>query len=59
VTSLPPSTPLGPQQEWLVFQNLPDDFFTAKPADFFKCWIENLPECWEAVMNNGEEYIID
>jgi hypothetical protein len=25
-------------------QNWLDDFFTAKPADFFKCGIENLPE---------------
>jgi hypothetical protein len=25
-------------------QNWPDDFFTAKPADFFKRGIENLPE---------------
>jgi hypothetical protein len=25
-------------------QNWPDDFFTAKPADFFKLGIENLPE---------------
>jgi hypothetical protein len=39
-------------------QNWPDEFFTAKPADFFKLWIENLPERWEAVVNNGE-YIID
>jgi hypothetical protein len=40
-------------------QNWFDDFFTAKPADFFKRGIENLPESWEAVVNNGEEYIID
>jgi hypothetical protein len=33
--------------------------FTAKPADFFKRGIENLPERWEAVANNGGEYIID
>jgi hypothetical protein len=39
-------------QNWL-------DVFTAKPADFFKRGIENLPERWEAVVNNGEEYIID
>jgi hypothetical protein len=30
-----------------------------KPADFFKRGIENLPERWEAVVNNGEEHIID
>jgi histone-lysine N-methyltransferase SETMAR len=36
-----------------------DDFFTAKPADFFKRCIENLPKRWEAVVNNGGEYIID
>jgi transposase len=36
-----------------------DDFFTAKPADFFKVGIENLPERWEAVVNNGGEYILD
>jgi histone-lysine N-methyltransferase SETMAR len=40
-------------QKWL------DDFFTAKPVHFFKCAIENLPECWEAVVNNGGEYITD
>jgi hypothetical protein len=40
-------------------RNWLDDFFTAKPADFFKRGIENLPECWEAVVNNGEECIID
>jgi hypothetical protein len=34
-----------------------DNFFTAKPADFFKRGIENLPEHWEAVVNNGGEYI--
>jgi hypothetical protein len=31
----------------------------AKLADFFKHEIENLPKRWEAVMNNGGEYIID
>jgi histone-lysine N-methyltransferase SETMAR len=36
-----------------------DKFFTAKPADFFKCGIENLPSRWEAVVNNGGGYIID
>jgi hypothetical protein len=41
------------------FQNWLDDFFTAKPVDFFKYWIENLPERWEAVVNNGGKYIID
>jgi hypothetical protein len=35
-------------------QNWLDIFFTAKPADFFKRGIENLPERWEAVVNNGE-----
>jgi hypothetical protein len=40
-------------------QNWLDDFFTAKPADFFKRGIENLPERWEAVVSNGGEYIID
>jgi histone-lysine N-methyltransferase SETMAR len=40
-------------------QNWLDDFFTAKPADFFKHEIENLPERWEAVVNNEGEYIID
>jgi transposase len=33
-------------------QNWLDDFFTAKPAEFFKRGIENLPERWEAVVNN-------
>jgi hypothetical protein len=33
-------------------QNWLDDFFAAKPADFFKRGIENLPERWEAAMNN-------
>jgi histone-lysine N-methyltransferase SETMAR len=40
-------------------QNWLDDFFTAKPAGFFKRGIENLPERWEAVVSNGGEYIID
>jgi hypothetical protein len=39
-------------------QNWLGEFFRAKPADFFKRGIENLPERWEAVVNNGE-YIID
>jgi hypothetical protein len=39
-------------QNWL-------DFFMAKPVDFFKRCIENLPERWEAVVNNGGEYITD
>jgi histone-lysine N-methyltransferase SETMAR len=39
-------------------QNRLDDFM-AKPADFFKRGIENLPERWEAVVNNAREYIID
>jgi hypothetical protein len=39
-------------------QNWLDNFFTAKPADFFKSGIENRPENWEAVVNNGGEYII-
>jgi hypothetical protein len=40
-------------------QNWFDEFFTSKPADFFKRWIRNLPRRWEAVVNNGGEYIID
>jgi hypothetical protein len=40
-------------------QNWLSEFFTAKPADFFKRGIENLPERWEAVVNNGGEYKID
>jgi hypothetical protein len=39
-------------------QNWLDDFFTAKPADFLKRGIENLPERWEEVVNNGGDYII-
>jgi hypothetical protein len=35
------------------------NFFMAKPADFFKRAIENLPERWEAAMNNGGAYVID
>jgi hypothetical protein len=31
----------------------------AKPADFFKRGIKNLPEHWEAAVNNGREYMID
>jgi hypothetical protein len=59
-----PPLPLSLQQSALrgVFFNndaeLPnwlDDFFTAKPTDFFKGGIENLPERWEAFMNNGVE----
>jgi hypothetical protein len=40
-------------------QNWLDEFFTAKPADFFKGEIENLYERWEAVVNNGGEYVTD
>jgi hypothetical protein len=40
-------------------QNWLDEFFTAKPADFFKRGIGDLPERWEAVVNNGGEYVID
>jgi histone-lysine N-methyltransferase SETMAR len=40
-------------------QNWLDDFFTAKLTDFFKRGIETLPKRWEAVVNNGGEYIID
>jgi hypothetical protein len=40
-------------------QNCLDEIFTAKPADFFKRGIENLPKRWETVVNIGEEYIID
>jgi hypothetical protein len=39
-------------QHWL------DDFFTAKPADFFKRGLENLLGRWEAVVSNEGEYII-
>jgi hypothetical protein len=39
-------------------RNWLDDFFTAKPVDFFKCGIENLLERWKAVVNNEGEYII-
>jgi hypothetical protein len=35
-------------------QNWLDDFFTIKPANFFKRGIKNLPEYWEVVMNIGE-----
>jgi hypothetical protein len=35
-------------------QNWLDEFFTAKPADFFKRRIENRPQLWGAVMNNAE-----
>jgi hypothetical protein len=31
----------------------------AKPADYFKRGFGNLPKHWEAVVNIGEEYIID
>jgi hypothetical protein len=31
----------------------------AKPVDLFKRGIKNLPERWEAVVNNGGEHIID
>jgi hypothetical protein len=48
-----PSTTDAGLQNWL------DDFYTAKPADFFKRGIENLSERWEAVVINGGEYIID
>jgi hypothetical protein len=40
-------------------QNWLDEFFTAKPADFFKSGIENLLERWKAAVNSGGEYIID
>jgi hypothetical protein len=40
-------------------QNCLDEFLMAKPADFFKCGTEYLPERWEVVVNNGGEYIID
>jgi hypothetical protein len=33
-------------------QNWLDDFLTAKPADFFKRGLENLPERLEPVVNN-------
>jgi hypothetical protein len=41
------------------YQNWLDDFSTAKPADFLKSGIKNLPERWEIVVSNGGEYIID
>jgi hypothetical protein len=41
------------------FQNWLEDFFTAKPADFFKRGIEILLKRWEAVVNDGGEYIIE
>jgi hypothetical protein len=40
-------------------QNWLDDFFTAKPADLFKREFENFHGRWEAVVNNGGEYIIN
>jgi histone-lysine N-methyltransferase SETMAR len=40
-------------------QNWLDEFFTAKPADFFKRGIGNLPERCEAAVNNRAEHIID
>jgi hypothetical protein len=40
-------------------QNWLNDIFTDKPADFFKRGIDKVPERWEAVLNNGEEYVID
>jgi hypothetical protein len=40
-------------------QNWLDEFFVAKPVDFFKRGFENLPERCEAVVNNGGEYKID
>jgi hypothetical protein len=40
-------------------QNWLDDFFTAKPGDFFKRGMEHPPERWASVVNNGREYIID
>jgi histone-lysine N-methyltransferase SETMAR len=33
-------------------QNWLDDFFTAKPAGFFKRWMKNLSERWESVVDN-------
>jgi histone-lysine N-methyltransferase SETMAR len=40
-------------------QNWLDEFFTAKPADFFKRWIENLPKRWGAVLDIGRKCISD
>jgi hypothetical protein len=37
----------------LSSKNWLDEFFKTKPADFFKRGIGNLPERWEAVVNNG------
>jgi hypothetical protein len=39
-----------------VLQIWVDEFFKAKPADFFKRGIKSLLESWEA--NNGERLII-
>jgi hypothetical protein len=49
----------GQRNGFPELQNWLDDFFTAKLADFFKRGIENLPERWEAAVNNREEYTID
>ena len=35
-----------------------DEFFESKLGDFYR-GIENLVECWEEVVNNKGEYIID
>jgi hypothetical protein len=40
-------------------QNWMDEIFRAIPTEFFKLGIENLPESWETVVNNGGQYIID
>jgi histone-lysine N-methyltransferase SETMAR len=55
-----PPLPLSLQQSpRSLLQNWLDEFFTAKPEDFLKHGIENLPERWEVVSNNRGEYIID
>jgi hypothetical protein len=38
-------------------QNWLDDFFKAKPTDFFKRGVENMHERWKAVANNREHTI--
>ena len=36
-----------------------DEFLQSKLGDFYQQGIENLVECWEEVVNNNGEYIID
>jgi hypothetical protein len=46
-------------KNYAELRNWLNKLFTDKPANFYKLGIENLPERWEAVMNNRGEYIID